>query len=143
ETSASFLQKYLHHDTQYLLDEYVGFDGLEYLYQDELRGKNGKREYPVNSVNKIVGQVSITPPIKGNNLHLTLHKDVQLAAQQAIMDQLDAMKGAAGTLAMGKNAASGYAVAMEVDTGNVIVMASMPDYDSNIWRGGISTAQWN
>jgi len=122
----------------YLRTELVGFDGLEFLYQDTLRGKSGERRYPVNSRDQIVGPVTTIPPVKGNNLVLTLDKDVQLTAEQAIMDQLAYMKSATGKYpSMGRNALAGYAVAMEVDTGNVVAMASMPDYDPNVWAGSV------
>ena len=38
----------------------------------------------------------------------------------------------------GMKASSGFAVAMEVDTGRVVTMANYPDYDANAWTGGIS-----
>ncbi len=119
--------------------EDVGYDGLELMYQDVLRGKNGLKSYPVNSRAQIVGDMSITPPVKGNNLHLTIDHRVQLAAEQAILDQLDYMRsGQANRFAYAPYARAGYAVAMEVNTGKIVAMASMPDYDTNIWRGGIS-----
>ncbi|WP_199620566.1 peptidoglycan D,D-transpeptidase FtsI family protein [Paenibacillus alkalitolerans] len=131
----------------YLRTEEVGFDGLEFMYQTELRGISGKKEYPVNSLNQIIGPVEVTPPKKGNNLVLTIDKDVQLTAEQAIMDQLAYMKSDEAKRlkwpAMGAQARAGYAVAMEVDTGNVIAMASMPDYDPSVWSGGLSTELWN
>ena len=34
------------------------------------------------------------------------------------------------------DAKTGYAVAMGVDTGNIVAMASMPDYDTNVWKNG-------
>ncbi|WP_025698425.1 penicillin-binding transpeptidase domain-containing protein, partial [Paenibacillus forsythiae] len=41
------------------------------------------------------------------------------------------------------DAITGYAVAMEVDTGNVVAMASMPDYDTNAWTSGsIDSGVW-
>ncbi len=127
----------------YLLSEDVGFDGIEFMYQDVLRGKAGERKYPVNSRDQIIGTVEVTSPKKGDNLYLTIDKDVQLVTEQAIVDQLAYMKSPqAKSLkypAMGANAKMGFAVAMEVDTGNVVAMASMPDYDSNVWSGGIST----
>ncbi|WP_274363897.1 peptidoglycan D,D-transpeptidase FtsI family protein [Paenibacillus thermotolerans] len=133
--------------SDYLRTEEVGFDGLEFMYQEELRGISGKKEYPVNSLNQIIGPVQITPPKKGNNLYLTIDKDVQLTAEQAIMDHLAYMKSAEAKRlkwpAMGEQARAGYAVLMEVDTGNVIAMASMPDYDPNVWSGGISTKLYN
>lgn len=126
---------------EFLKDEYVGFDGLEFMYQNELRGKNGSKSYPVNSRAEIVGQVQLTPPVKGYNLQLTINKDVQIAAQKAIAEQIAYMKTAEAKQlhypAMGKEAVAGYAVAIEVDSGKVIAMANYPDYDPNIWTGGI------
>jgi penicillin-binding protein 2 len=125
-------------------DELVGFDGLEFMYQDELRGTPGKKTYRINSTAQIMEQVELTAPIKGNNLHLTIDKDVQLVTEKAIEDQLAYMKSpaAAGTYAArGSKAVAGYAVAMEVDTGRVVAMASFPDYNPNTtWiNGKIST----
>lgn len=127
---------------EYLDTEDVGFDGIERAYQEVLRGKNGYKSYPVNAEHKIVGNVTITPPIKGNNLYLTIHKDVQLATEKAIMDHLDLMKSSSQRYyAMGRNAVAGYAVAMEVETGKIVAMASMPDYDPNEWIGGIASKE--
>ncbi|MEO3946849.1 penicillin-binding transpeptidase domain-containing protein [Gorillibacterium sp. CAU 1737] len=114
--------------------EYVGVDGLEYLYQDELRGVNGKKVYPVNSRNQIIGDAEITYPEKGKNLYLTIDRDVQLAAQNAIKETLDVLhKSNRRYESDGKNALMGYAVAMEVDTGRVVAMASFPDYQPAEW----------
>ncbi|WP_405080169.1 peptidoglycan D,D-transpeptidase FtsI family protein [Paenibacillus chitinolyticus] len=123
----------------YLLRETVGFDGLEMMYQDELRGKPGKKSYPVNAAGKIVGNGTLEKPEKGKNLRLTIDTNVQLAAQQAIMDQLKWLHSPPSGYAKfaAPYARSGYAVAMEVDTGKVVAMASMPDYDTNLWTGGM------
>jgi penicillin-binding protein 2 len=126
----------------YLDTEDVGFDGIELMYQDELRGKNGMKTYPVNASQKIIGKVSIEAPKKGNNLFLTINKDVQEVAEQAITDQLVAAKSSAArssSYGYAPNAKAGYAVAMEVKTGRIVAMASMPDYDPNVWNGGISS----
>ncbi len=144
----SYLNFYKDNPGEYLNEEFVGFDGLEFLYQDELRGKNGSKSYPVNSRSQIIGQVTITPPDKGHNLYLTLKKDVQLAAENAIIQQLAYMKSREAEQlkypALGKNALAGYAVAMEVDTGRVVAMASMPDYNTNIWsKERIPTEEYN
>lgn len=138
--SASYLDRYKEPGGEYLPDEYVGFDGLELMYQDVLRGKNGRKTYPINAQQRIVGQVEIEYPEKGNNLILSLDKDVQLAAENAILEHLEWLRSEEGRKLneKGSEAVAGYAVAMEVDTGHVVAMASMPDYDPNVWRGGIS-----
>lgn len=130
----------------YLDSEFVGYDGIEQMYQTELRGVNGAKTYPVNALNQIIGRVTVTPPQKGDNLYLTIQKDVQMTAQQAIADQLnwlhspDALKNNYSN--KGVNARAGYAVAMEVNTGRVVAMASYPDYDPNVWINGFSGDEW-
>jgi penicillin-binding protein 2 len=141
--SNSYLDYYTEHKDEYLQTptEDVGFDGLEFMYQEELRGKNGEKSYPVNAAQKIVGPATITKPQKGDNLYLTVQKDVQLATEQAIMDQLPKIRVSKNPFEYAPDARSGYAVAMEVKTGNVIAMASMPDYDPNVWTGGSVPAE--
>ncbi|MFB6364878.1 peptidoglycan D,D-transpeptidase FtsI family protein [Paenibacillus elgii] len=134
---------------EYLDREYVGYDGIELMYQEELRGKNGVKSYPVNVLQKIIGDAeapTVTPPEKGNNLYLTIDKNVQLATEQAITDHLATLKSSAyrsnSYSAKGVNAVAGYAVAMEVETGKVVAMASMPDYDPTFWSNPFSDADY-
>jgi penicillin-binding protein 2 len=107
----------------YSQDERVGFDGLELQYQQELRGRSGYQSIDIDSRNLPTGTMELTPPEKGYSLISTINKEIQLAAQKAITDELRKLP----------KAITGYAVAMEVDTGNVVAMASMPDYDPNDW----------
>ncbi|MBJ6360464.1 peptidoglycan D,D-transpeptidase FtsI family protein [Paenibacillus sp. GCM10012307] len=123
---------------QYLDKEKVGYDGLELMYQDELRGKNGVKKYPVDSMSRIIGPMELTVPEKGNNLFLTIDKNVQLRTEDAIMEHLEKIRNSSNPRERAKYARTGYAVAMEVKTGKVVAMASMPDYDPNVWQGPIS-----
>jgi cell division protein FtsI/penicillin-binding protein 2 len=118
----------------YSESENVGYDGLELQYQDELRGKNGYKAVAVNPRSMPEGIESITPPQKGYHLYSTINKEIQQKTEQAIMDQLRWLHThpVSGKL----HATTGFAVAMEVETGNVVAMASMPDYDSNVWKTG-------
>ncbi|WP_281889394.1 penicillin-binding protein 2 [Paenibacillus sp. YYML68] len=131
-------------EEEYLDKEYVGYDGIELMYQDELRGKNGSKSYPVNAAHKIIGQVEITPPVKGHNLYLTIDKNVQSITETAITDHLAYLKSPAVRndryLGKGQNAVAGYAVAIEVETGKVVAMASMPDYNPSVWATGFKTS---
>ncbi|OXM16152.1 peptidoglycan D,D-transpeptidase FtsI family protein [Paenibacillus herberti] len=128
--------------TKYLQEETVGFDGLEYMYQEQLRGTNGLKTYPVDRTNKVTGPPVVEPPQRGNDLVLSINRSVQVKTQEAIMKQLDILQNATSKpLNAGNEATMGFAVAMEVDTGKVISMASMPDYDTNIWKGGSATTE--
>jgi len=125
----------------YTENEFVGFDGLELQYQDILRGKSGYNSVDVDLRNLPEGVAGSTPPEKGYDLITTINKNIQVKTEQAITDQLRWLHT---NLVSGKyhqNARTGFAVAMEVDTGKVVAMASMPDYDTNIWRTGSITNQ--
>lgn len=124
----------------YTEQEKVGVDGLEMMFQDVLRGKNGYMGIPINPRNMADGVPTMIPPEKGYNIHTTIHKDIQLAAQKAIVDQLKWLRTHPVSGKLYSEAQTGYAVAMEVDTGNVVAMASMPDYDPNVWEHG--TDDW-
>ncbi|WP_211746544.1 penicillin-binding transpeptidase domain-containing protein [Paenibacillus sp. Marseille-Q4541] len=121
----------------YQENENVGFGGLELQYQEELRGESGYQLIPVDPRNMPIGPGEMVAPQKGNDLYTTLHKDVQRITEQAIMDQIKTLRTSGKSES--RNAKTGYAVAMEVDTGHVVAMASMPDYDTNVWEsGGVS-----
>ncbi len=120
----------------YLESETVGYDGLELQYQDELRGKNGYKTVEVNPRSMPEGVESITPPKKGHHLYSTINKEIQQKTEQAIMDQLDWLHTHTVSGKLHQDATTGFAVAMEVETGNIVAMASMPDYDPNVWKTG-------
>ncbi|QGQ94200.1 penicillin-binding protein 2 [Paenibacillus psychroresistens] len=129
---------------KYLNEEYVGFDGLELLYQDDLRGTPGSKTYPVDASAQIIGQVKIKPPEKGHNLWLTIDKSVQVAAQKAVAAHLEFLQHSTDkNYSLGNKAVAGYAVAIEVETGRVMAMVSMPDYDPNLWIGGMTQTEFD
>lgn len=123
---------------KYLETEDVGYDGIELMYQKELRGLNGYKSYQIDSMSRIVGDMKLTKPVKGQNLYLTINRNVQLTAQQAILDQIATTRASTAKTLKDAQPTTGYAVAIEVATGKVVAMASMPNYDTNIWQGGIS-----
>jgi len=127
----------------YTAEELVGADGLEMYYQNELRGKNGYKKVPIDPRNMATGVSEVVPPQKGYDLHTNINKNIQMIAEQAILDQIDWVHKNPVSGEVHPNAKTGYAVAMEVDTGNVVAMASMPDYDTNVWQsGGIDPDDW-
>ncbi|MBJ9991218.1 penicillin-binding protein 2 [Paenibacillus sp. S28] len=128
----------------YTEPEFVGYDGLELMYQDDLRGKNGYKKVPIDPRNMPEGVEDIVPPEKGHNVYSTINKEIQLQTEQAITDQLSWLHTHPVSGKLHPNATTGFAVAMEVKTGNIVAMASMPDYDTNVWQSGsISPENWD
>ncbi|MBW4080946.1 penicillin-binding protein 2 [Paenibacillus sp. S150] len=117
----------------YKEEEFAGAYGLEQQYQRELRGKNGYQTISVNPQNMAEEVIESVPPVKGNDIWMTINKNIQMKTEQAIMDQLSWLHSNPVQGKLHPDALTGYAVAMEVDTGNIVAMASMPDYDTNVW----------
>ena len=106
---------------------FVGADGsalagTEYSFDDELSGTDGKTSYERGAGGQIIptGTQQTTPAVDGNDLVLTIDRDLQWKAQQIVAGAVDKW-GATG----------GSAVAMNARTGEVLAMAEYPSYDPN------------
>ncbi|MEV0820741.1 penicillin-binding protein 2 [Nonomuraea rubra] len=112
----------------------AGRDGLEYVYDEALRGKSGLRRVQVDRMGKALGVEEQITPIPGDHLVTSIDSRVQAVTEKAL-DK--AMKSA-------PSADGGAAVVLDARTGRVVALASAPGYDPEIWAGGISARgyQW-
>lgn len=110
------LKKYI--SKGYSLDAIVGKTGVERSYEDYLRGKNGGLFMEVDNRGRLVEIMGYEPWAKGNDVYLTINWNVQKAAEEGLRS-LPYKRGAA--------------VAVEADTGRVIVYAVKPGFDLNIF----------
>ena len=104
--------------------DYIGKYGLERTYENELRGVDGEKRVEVDAIGREVRTLDVVDPIAGNSLHLNIDLDLQLSADKA----LETKKGAA--------------VALNPKTGGVLVLASRPGFDPNLFASGISKKDW-
>jgi penicillin-binding protein 2 len=111
----------------------VGVAGLEYSYDSELRGSDGIQRLEVDRFGRVAGTASTSPPVSGNHLVLGLDMGVQQAAEQALQETIDSLGG-------GPRTAS--AVVLDVRTGRVVALASLPSYDPSVFVGGVSEADY-
>ena len=120
-----------------------GRAGLEYVYDDDLRGTSGVNRLEVDNLGRVIGSAGITPAVSGNNVVTSIDARVQSLVEKQL---LDAMKVARKTwdsvTGSYYKADSGAAVVMDVHTGRIIAMASAPSYDPNLWVGGISAKDY-
>ena len=114
----------------------VGQSGLEAQYDSQLRGTPGTQVVSVNAAGDVTGTVGETQPVNGEDLVTSLNSNVQADAQNA----LDA--AVAKSRSEGNNPRQAAAVVMTT-TGRVVAMASYPDYDPNVWTGGISQQEFS
>lgn len=105
----------------------IGVAGIESALEDQLRGTKGGTTVKVNSQGRVTEELFKLDSYPGNNVHLTINKDAQYAAEQSMQDTMERIKSIA------PNATRGAVVAVEVKTGRIIAMVSYPGYDPNVF----------
>jgi penicillin-binding protein 2 len=110
----------------------IGQAGLEARLESHLRGRAGGRNVVVDVAGREVEVLEEVAAVPGGKVVLTLDLDLQRVAEAAFLDVPD-----------GEPARIGAAVAMDVRTGEVLVMLSLPSYDPNAFAGGIDVESWN
>ncbi len=134
----------------YSADDLVGKDGIESTMESYLRGKDGVKTILVNSSGDYMETIGETNPVAGKNIYLTIDKDLQKVAEDALEKAVLTTK--TGTVFTSKygnlrqkqfsHCGSGAVVAIDVETAEVLAMASYPDYDPNRFAEGISSKDW-
>ncbi|MCQ2969202.1 MAG: penicillin-binding protein [Clostridium sp.] len=117
----------------------VGAAGVEAAFEEQLKGKDGGTTVKVNSEGRTTEELFKLESYAGNNIHLTIDKDVQYAAEQALKDTLARVDANVTNIDYGNgssNATRGSVVAIEVGTGRVLAMASYPTYNPNDFATG-------
>jgi penicillin-binding protein 2 len=103
----------------YGMNDRLGKAGVEYTYEDILRGTAGFRLEEIDAAGKQVGAVRTSNPRPAGNLVLSIDLDLQKQVEEYLRRALGGSLNAS-------------AIVMNVHTGEVLSMASVPTYDNNI-----------
>jgi len=112
-------------EVNYAGSTHIGKLGLEKFYEHELHGKVGLQQVEVNARGRTLRVLSETPPLQGNNLHLTIDSSLQKVAEEAFAEY------------------TGAAVAIDPNNGEILALVSMPVFDPNLFVNGISFANYS
>ncbi|MFC9732767.1 penicillin-binding protein 2 [Streptomyces roseolus] len=130
-------------DSPFLRSDQVGRSGIERTYDKELRGKAGVTRYEVDNLGRVMGQTKSDPGVAGSTLVTSIDARVQAVAEYELAQAMKTVRGETDKITGRKyEADSGAVVVMETKTGRVVAMASQPDYDPNVWIGGISATDY-
>ncbi|MFD7000107.1 peptidoglycan D,D-transpeptidase FtsI family protein [Streptomyces mirabilis] len=98
-----------------------GGGGVEQKLNKELAGKDGKIRYAQSGGRQVPTAGSTeTPAVAGSDVELTINRDIQWAAQNAITQQVKASK-----------ADRGYVIVQDARSGEILAMANSPGFDPN------------
>ena len=118
-------------DKGYTLNDTIGKSGMEQALEDYLRGTDGLRAVEVDgSTGRLVSEYLIEEPQPGKNCWLTIDLALQERAEKALASTLAGIKakGEASREGDGADVEGGAAVAIDVNTGEILAMASWPTY---------------
>jgi penicillin-binding protein 2 len=102
----------------------IGKRGIEKQFDKEIRGRAGASRVEVNAYGRIIRDLSKDAGEPGEDVYLTLDRQVQALADQKLEGQSAAL------------------VVMDVNNGDVIAMSSTPGFDPNLFNVGLSGPQW-
>lgn len=141
--------KYLNREEgkTYSKGDTVGISGIEKSYEEQLRGVDGYKKVQVDALGRITRELDVSEPKSGDTVYLSIDKDLQEDTENALKGVLEALR-VGGTYkskygnktfsSVAKNAASGAVIAIDAKNGDVLSMASYPNYDPNKFVNGIS-----
>ena len=116
----------------------IGQSGVELAYNSVLFGAQGERVVVTDADGLVHEVVSETKPTQGNDVYLSISARVQGLAEQRLQELI-----APNNIIGEGTGTSGAIVAMEVDTGRIVCMASFPSFDPSTFVGGISQEAWD
>jgi penicillin-binding protein 2 len=104
----------------------IGQDGVEAVYDEFLRGRDGYRKVIVDSRGHIQREIERVEPQSGQDILLTIDSDLQQAAE----DQLKKSPQGRGVI-----------IAMDPNNGEILALASAPSFDPNLFSQRITTKE--
>lgn len=139
EISAEELEKL--RDEGYRPGDLTGKMGLEKVLEPYLKGKDGGQQVEITATGKPIKVLGQEDPIPGDTIKLTIDAELQQVAENALKQQLLELQTDKNNPF--PNAKRGAVVVLNVKTGEVLAMASIPDYDPNMFARGITQKEWN
>lgn len=113
----------IYKEKDYAMDAYVGKEGLEKAFEDDLHGTDGLRVTTISADGTVLEEYYKTVPQAGKNIELTIDIDLQKVSEDALKAHILSLREDDG------DAEGGAVVVQEVKTGQILACASYPTFD--------------
>ena len=120
----------------YGINDVIGKVGIQYVFEEYLRGKDGIKQLDMSVDGTITDEYITQEAVAGSDVILTIDANLQAATEKALANNIK--KIASGGFSKKSDAKAGAAVVMNVKTGEILAMASYPDYEPELFVNGIS-----
>lgn len=119
----------------YFRSETIGKAGLEFKYDEFLRGRPGIKTVIVDRKEAVTSTSQNTQPVPGNHLVTSIDIRLQASAESALADAVRRAR------ASGYRADGGAAVVLDARNGQVLALASYPTFDPNAFEKGLTVQE--
>ena len=120
----------------YGINDVIGKVGIQYVFEEYLRGQNGIKQLDMSVDWNITDEYITKEAVAGSDVILTIDANLQAVTEKALANNIK--KIASGGFSKTSEAKAGAAVVMNVKTGEILAMASYPDYEPELFINGIS-----
>ena len=122
----------------YTPKDMIGKSGIEYSMEEYLKGTDGSMQIEVDAKGTLIDTIDVIEPIPGDTVVLTIGSKLQKVAEEALKRTIDEVRNKKPY----PQTFSGAVVAIDVNTGEILAMASEPKFDPNLFASGISSKDW-
>ena len=134
-------EEYEQRKDTYGMNDIIGRTGIEYVFEEYLKGKNGTKQIDMAVDGTTTAEYISKEAVAGSDIVLTIDANLQRITENAL--EANIQKIASGGFGTAYDAKAGACVVMDVNTGDILSMASYPNYNPADFVGGISTSNWN
>lgn len=127
----------------YTINSTIGKSGVEESMETYLKGQDGEKKVVTDSNGNVTSEAVTKEAVSGNNVTLTIDYRIQQVVENALQNTLQNLQNGTSTGEPIPEAKAGSCVVLDVETGEVLAMASYPTYNINSFVDGISTQEWN
>ncbi len=120
-------EEYEEKKDRYRNDDVIGKSGIQYVFEDYLKGTDGVRQVDMTVDGAVTSEYTAEEAISGSDVILTIDANLQKVAEDALEQNIKDI--ASGKYGEKNDADAGAVVVMDVDSGEVLAMASYPDYN--------------
>ena len=129
-------------DEEYTYNSIIGKMGIETTMEAFLKGSNGIKRTEVDAEGEIAGEYIYKEADSGNNVTLTIDYRLQQVAEKNLKKVINNIRTGAPGYSKKSDATSGVVVAIDVNSAEILAMASYPTFDPNEFVSGIKYSSW-
>lgn len=128
-------------DNGYTLNDYYGKSGIERIAEKYLKGTDGIKQIDMAVDGTITDENIQTGATQGADIILTIDANLQQKTEEVLSNNIQKIRN--GEFGTAYEATGGAMVVMNVKTGEILALASNPDYEPSKFTFGIDSETWN